>query len=345
MDHVIVVAAPAFIQRQRVLARPGMTEARNSNGILGPSDARSPKSANAPTSSCARVWTKAAPSEQLGKIVAVLSRRDIKAATWPPRPRRPAALTVQRRAGPPARSPRKPLWPPNARSFSTPRPPASSPNSGHRIVEVGCVELDRTIMPSGQTASTRYVNPDRDDARAGRFKPSTGSPISFLASSTRYLRRSRRNSWSSSWVTLRWSSTMRPSTWASSIRRTRAAGAGRLLERTRSGHRHHAEIRTPGNILAPRPASMRCAVVLSIDNSRAHRKHGALLDAELAGGGLSRADRARASRDCHWPYRSTSSGDSGLAERQVRIGRVSRARTPRLKPSWRLRRRFLETIP
>ena len=46
-----------------------------------------------------------------------------------------------------------------ARSCSIPKPPVSIPFAGHRVVEIGCVELINGI-PTGQTFH-RYLNPER----------------------------------------------------------------------------------------------------------------------------------------------------------------------------------------
>ena len=56
-----------------------------------------------------------------------------------------------------------------AKSFSIPKPPASIRYQGHRLVEIGCVELLNRI-PTGETFH-RYLNPQRDDAGRGLRHP------------------------------------------------------------------------------------------------------------------------------------------------------------------------------
>lgn len=108
VDSVAVVTAPAFVQRTRVLARPGMTEAKLSAILARQTpDAEKRRLADfvVPTGLGRRYSLN-----RLAKIVKMLSGK--RGRVWPPRGYRPPGM----------RGPRGPC----AKSSSTRKPPAST---------------------------------------------------------------------------------------------------------------------------------------------------------------------------------------------------------------------------
>ena len=131
LDGVLVVTAPAEVQRARVLARPGMTEAMLER-IL------------------ARQMPDAEKRARADFVIA--TDRGIDAA------RADVLSLLERIRAGQARC---------VRSCSTPRPPGSTPTTGDRIVELGAVELVNH-MPTGRSfhaTSTRSATCRRRRSR------------------------------------------------------------------------------------------------------------------------------------------------------------------------------------
>ncbi len=167
------------------------------------------------------------------------------------------------------------------------------PYQGHRLVEIGCIELRQPHSRPGRPSTATSI---RSATCRPRRSPSTAS----RPSSSRTSRCSPRSSttFSPSSAMRRWSRTTPCSISASSMPSSSAPASGlvardRLVDTLLLARRKH-----PGG--SNRLDDL-CARY-GIDNSR-RTKHGALLDAEIAGRGLSRADRraagaARPGRGC-----------------------------------------------
>ena len=182
-DAVVVVSAPADVQRDRVMARPGMTEQKFA-AILAKQmpDARS---ARAPISS----WIRRRDSTRRGRRCVKFSRAVSKMAE--------AALSCQQLR----RIMREIVLDTETTGLD--------PDQGHRLVEVGCVELFNRI-PTGSTFHA-YLNPDRDmPAEAFAIH---GLSIEFLKGQDDFTTWSTISSPSSA-TTRRWSSTTPASTTA-----------------------------------------------------------------------------------------------------------------------------------
>ena len=128
LDGVLVVTAPAAVQRARVLARPGMTP-EMLDAILARQLPDAEKRARADFVIDTDRGVEAARADVLSLLARI---------------RAPACV----------------------RSSSTPRPPGSTPAAGDRIVEIGAVELVNHV-PTGRTFHA-YVNPAARRAGRGR---------------------------------------------------------------------------------------------------------------------------------------------------------------------------------
>ena len=140
-DYVIVVSAPAMLQRQRVLRRPGMTEDRFA-AILKQQmpDAEKRRRADfvVPTG-----LDRGLSLRRLRDIVATLRQQK--------RPlRKRVGKTLRRRGG--GRMMREIVLDTETTGLD--------PTVGHRIIEIACVELLHHV-PTGRDFH-RYVNPGRD---------------------------------------------------------------------------------------------------------------------------------------------------------------------------------------
>ena len=157
-----------------------------------------------------------------------------------------------------------------ARSCSIPRPPGLDPYQGHRLVEIGCIELINRF-PTGKTFHS-YLNPERDmpaeafavHGLSAEFLQDKPLFATIAAGPGRFLG-------DAPLVT-----TTRCSTSASSMRSS-SAPVRRRSDASGSS--------TPccwrgADIPAHRIGSTTCARRFGVDNSR-RTKHGALLDAEL----------------------------------------------------------------
>ena len=124
VDVVVLASASEAVQKARVLARAGMTEARFA-AILAKQMPDAEKAPAGPLHRRHRPWDRGC---------------------------RATGACRDRGAGGRANS--------CVRSSSIPKPPALDPVSGHRVVEIGCVELLNGI-PSGRTFH-HYLDPQRD---------------------------------------------------------------------------------------------------------------------------------------------------------------------------------------
>ena len=129
VDLVVVVSAGRSAQRARALARPGMSEAKF-DGDPGPPDAGSAKSGAARIASSTRAATLEQTRAQAAGVLRALA------------------------AVPGGRHDRC------VKSCSTPKRPASIRRKGHRLVEIGAVEIVNQIATGAVFHA--LINPERD---------------------------------------------------------------------------------------------------------------------------------------------------------------------------------------
>ena len=163
-----------------------------------------------------------------------------------------------------------------ARSCSTPKRPGSIPIRAHRLVEIGCIELVNRI-PSGK-AFHRYLNPERD-VPAEAFAVH-GLSVEFLEDKPLFAEIVEELIAFIGDAPLVAHNAM----FDLGFLNAELERAGKDAGRARAPGRY-ADAGAPQASGGPNRLDDLCARY-GIDNSR-RTKHGALLDAETAGGGLS----------------------------------------------------------
>ena len=182
---------------------------------------------------------------------------------------------------------------------------------GDRIVEIGCVEMVNHV-PTGAHLPPLHQSRARSSRGAS---PCTACPTSSSPTS-HSLPRSPRSFWPSS-ATRRWSRTTPTSTSAFST----PNWAGWATHRSTRAHRRYAGAGAPQAPAGPNSLDALCQRY-GIDNSE-RTKHGALLDAEIAGRRLCRAARGTAGDPRPW-RRPQGDGRRGRGARSSSAGAFAR---------------------
>ena len=170
VDATLVVSAPAFLQRHRVMARPGMT-AEQARRHPAPAGARRAEAAQGKTSSSRPGWA----SRRRGRRSPRRSPGSKPGAAASGRPIR-GARNSQASLRAPSQVARSRLQGRMREIVLDTETTGLDPLAGHRVVEIGCIELINTVA-TGQTFQA-YFNPEHDmpTGRAGHSRPDRRIP-------------------------------------------------------------------------------------------------------------------------------------------------------------------------